>query len=74
MHSTLEALSLDLLRTRLSAVEGLRGPAPRSYKGDGEIGKPCTVEIAPERSTAASPPRLAFVGALCRRSSFADKH
>jgi len=31
---------------RRELVERLRGPAPRSYKGDGEIGESCTVEVA----------------------------
>ena len=71
------------LRTRPSAIEGLRGPATRGYNGDSNRWLEPQSALLPSRCCLAGsrwrrspewhrlkPSR----GTLCRRSSFADKH
>jgi hypothetical protein len=55
------------LMASLSAIEGLRGPARRSYKGDGTSVTMDQTGVSGSRKTRGRDP-------LCRQPSFADKH
>ena len=57
-------LPFDRLRATLRAIEGLRGPAPRGYNGDGEN---------VEGTACASGTAQGLSPLPCRESSFADK-